>query len=195
MTELEHHADLIPWQELAARTGATLRVIPVDDRGALRMEEAARVIGPATRIVAFSHVSNVLGAVNPVDELVALAHDVGALTVLDACQSVPHLPLDVKALGVDFAAFSGPQDARPDGHRRALGRRELLNPLPPFRTGGSMITTVRWRGPSSCPPRSASRRARSPSRRSSPWPRRCATCTPSACPGSRARRALAQRLV
>ena len=142
VTELEHHANLIPWQELAARTGATLRFVPVDDEGALRMEEAARVIGPATRIVAFSHVSNVLGAVNPVGELVALARGVGALTVLDACQSVPHLPVDVKALGVDFAAFSGHKMLGPTGIGALYGRRELLNALPPFLTGGSMITTV-----------------------------------------------------
>lgn len=141
-TELEHHANLIPWQELAARTGATLRFVPIDDSGALRMEEAARIIGPATRIVAFSHVSNVLGAVNPVDELVALARGAGALTVLDACQSVPHLPFDVTALGVDFAAFSGHKMLGPTGIGALYGRRELLNALPPFLHGGSMITTV-----------------------------------------------------
>lgn len=141
-TELEHHANLIPWQELAARTGATLRFVPIDDSGALRMEEAARIIGPATRIVAFSHVSNVLGAVIPVDELVALARGAGALTVLDACQSVPHLPFDVTALGVDFAAFSGHKMLGPTGIGALYGRRELLNALPPFLHGGSMITTV-----------------------------------------------------
>src|SRR5947209_3714722 len=90
VTELEHHANLIPWQELAARTGAVLRFIPVDDDGALRMEEAERLIGARTRVVAFSHVSNVLGTIAPVERLVALARNVGAITVLDACQSVPH---------------------------------------------------------------------------------------------------------
>ncbi|MGT2425168.1 aminotransferase class V-fold PLP-dependent enzyme [Amnibacterium kyonggiense] len=142
VTELEHHANLIPWQELAARTGSRLRFVPVDDEGALDLEEAARVIGPATRIVAFSHVSNVLGGVNPVDALVALARGVGALTVLDACQSVPNLPVDVKALGVDFAAFSGHKMLGPTGIGALYGRRELLDALPPFLTGGSMITTV-----------------------------------------------------
>ena len=142
VTELEHHANLIPWQELAARTGAVLRFIPVDDAGALRMDEAVRIVGPATRILAFSHVSNVLGAVNPVPELVALAKGVGALTVLDACQSVPHLPVDVHALGVDFAAFSGHKMLGPTGIGGLYGRRALLNALPPFLTGGSMITTV-----------------------------------------------------
>ncbi|GAA2749326.1 cysteine desulfurase [Amnibacterium kyonggiense] len=142
VTELEHHANLIPWQELAARTGATLRFIPVDDAGALDLAEAARIIGPATRLVAFSHVSNVLGGMSPVDDLVALAQGVGALTVLDACQSVPHLPVDVQALGVDFAAFSGHKMLGPTGIGALYGRRELLDALPPFLTGGSMITTV-----------------------------------------------------
>ncbi|NEM92546.1 aminotransferase class V-fold PLP-dependent enzyme [Galbitalea soli] len=142
VTELEHHANLIPWQELAARTGAVLRFIPVDDAGALRMDEAARLIGPRTRILAFTHVSNVLGSVTPVGELVELAREVGALTVLDACQSAPHLSLDLAALGVDFAAFSGHKMLGPTGIGVLYGRRELLNALPPFLTGGSMITTV-----------------------------------------------------
>ena len=142
VTELEHHANLIPWQELAARTGATLRFIPVDDAGALRMEEAERVVGPRTRLLAFSHVSNVTGAVSPVADLVALARGVGALTVLDACQSVPHVPVDVAALGVDLAAFSGHKMLGPTGVGALVGRRELLDAMPPFLTGGSMITTV-----------------------------------------------------
>lgn len=141
-TELEHHANLIPWQELAARTGATLRFVAIDDSGALRMDEAARIIGPATKLVTFTHVSNVLGSVTPVGELVRLARGVGALTVLDGCQSVPHLPVDVKALDVDFAVFSGHKMLGPTGIGALYGRRELLNALPPFLTGGSMITTV-----------------------------------------------------
>jgi cysteine desulfurase / selenocysteine lyase len=142
VTEAEHHANLVPWQGLAARTGATLRYIPLADDGSLRMDAAADVIGPRTRILAFSHVSNVLGAVNPVAELVALAKAVGAITVLDAVQSVPHLPVDVTALGVDFAAFSGHKMLGPLGIGALYGRRELLEALPPFLTGGSMITTV-----------------------------------------------------
>lgn len=141
-TELEHHANLVPWQELAFRTGATLKVIGVDDDGALRLDEAAALIGPQTKLVAFSHVSNVLGGVNPVAELVALAKSVGALTVLDACQSAPHLPLDLTALDVDFAVFSGHKMLAPTGIGVLYGRSELLNALPPFLTGGSMITTV-----------------------------------------------------
>ncbi|KJQ53902.1 SufS family cysteine desulfurase [Microbacterium sp. SA39] len=141
-TEMEHHANLIPWQELAARTGATLRVIPLDDDGALRLDVAAELIGARTKLVAFTHVSNVLGVINPVEQLVALSHEVGALTLLDACQSAPHLPLDVHALGVDFAVLSGHKMLGPTGIGALFGRRELLEAMPPFLTGGSMITTV-----------------------------------------------------
>jgi cysteine desulfurase/selenocysteine lyase len=142
VTEMEHHANLVPWQELASRTGATLRYIPIDDEGVLRMDEALRVVNPRTRVLAFTHVSNVLGVINPVSELVRLAREVGAVTVLDACQSAPHRPLDVAALDVDFAAFSGHKMLGPTGVGVLFGRRELLNALPPFLTGGSMITTV-----------------------------------------------------
>ncbi|MEO6942949.1 MAG: SufS family cysteine desulfurase [Terrimesophilobacter sp.] len=146
VTQLEHHANLLPWQELASRTGATLRYIGVDDSGNLRMSEAAEVIGPRTKILAFTHVSNVTGAINPVGELVALARRVGALVVLDACQSAPHLALDVKALDVDFAAFSGHKMLGPLGVGVLYGRSELLNAMPPFLTGGSMISRVTMDG-------------------------------------------------
>lgn len=142
VTEAEHHANLIPWQELAFRTGAVLRVIGVGDDGLLLLDEARAVIGDRTRIVAFGHVSNVLGGIAPVEELTALAHEAGALVVLDACQSVPHLPVDLHALGVDFAAFSGHKMLGPTGVGVLYGRRELLDALPPFLTGGSMITRV-----------------------------------------------------
>jgi cysteine desulfurase / selenocysteine lyase len=146
LTEMEHHANLLPWQELAARTGAVLRYIPIADDGTLRMDVAAELVTERTRIVAFTHVSNVLGVINPVSELVSLAHSVGALAVLDACQSAPHLALDVRALDVDFAAFSGHKMLGPTGVGVLYGRSELLNALPPFLTGGSMITTVTMDG-------------------------------------------------
>ena len=142
VTELEHHANLIPWQQLAQRTGATLKYIPVDESGALRMDLAGDIITPATRILAFTHVSNVLGTVIDVAALVALARNVGALTVLDGCQSVPHLPVDVKSLDVDFMAFSGHKMLGPTGIGGLYGRAELLDAMPPFLTGGSMITSV-----------------------------------------------------
>ena len=141
-TAIEHHANLIPWQELAARTGAVLRHIPARDDGTLDLDAASEIIGERTRIVAFTHVSNVLGIVNPVDELIALARRVGALTVMDACQSAPHLPLDLPALGVDLAVFSGHKMLGPYGVGGLYGRAEVLEAMPPFLTGGSMITTV-----------------------------------------------------
>lgn len=142
VTESEHHANLIPWQELAARTGARLRHIPVLDDGRLDMDAAASLIGERTRIVAFPHVSNTLGIINPVEDLVALGRSVNALVVLDACQSVPHLPVNFTALGVDLAVFSGHKMLGPTGIGGLFGRSEILDALPPFLTGGSMITTV-----------------------------------------------------
>lgn len=141
-TAIEHHANLIPWQELAARTGAVLRHIPAHDDGTLDMDAAASLITERTRVVAFTHVSNVLGIVNPVAELVALAQGVGAITVMDACQSAPHIPLDLPALGVDLAVFSGHKMLGPYGVGGLYGRTPVLESLPPFLTGGSMITTV-----------------------------------------------------
>lgn len=142
VTEMEHHANLIPWQELAFRTGATLRYIPIDDAGALRLDIAAEILGNRTKVLAFTHASNVLGTINPVNELVALGRAAGALVVLDACQSAPHLPLDVKELDVDFAVFSGHKMLAPTGIGVLYGKQDLLDALPPFLTGGSMITTV-----------------------------------------------------
>ncbi|HEY0259898.1 MAG TPA: cysteine desulfurase [Lacisediminihabitans sp.] len=142
VTEMEHHANLIPWQELAARTGATLRFIPIDDEGALRLDLLDQIVTDRTRVLAFTHVSNVLGSITPVGRLVARAREVGALVVLDACQSVPHLGIDVAALDVDFAVFSGHKMLGPTGIGVLYGRSALLNALPPFLTGGSMITTV-----------------------------------------------------
>lgn len=139
-TELEHHANLIPWQELAERTGATLRWFGVTDNGRIDLDSLP--LDERVKVVAFSHHSNVTGAIAPVAELVARAKAVGALTLLDACQSVPHQPVDFHALDVDFAAFSGHKMLGPTGIGVLYGRRELLNTMPPFITGGSMIETV-----------------------------------------------------
>ncbi len=142
VTEMEHHANLVPWQQLCQRTGATLRWFPVTDEGRLDLSGIADLVNERTKVVAFSHQSNVLGTVNPVGEIVARAREVGALTVLDACQSVPHMPVDVTALGVDFLVFSGHKMLGPNGIGVLWGRRELLEAIPPFITGGSMIGVV-----------------------------------------------------
>lgn len=142
VTEMEHHANLVPWQQLALRTGAELRWLPLTDDGFLDLTDLAEVVDASTRVLAFTHVSNVLGTVNDVPRLVARAREVGAFTVLDACQSAAHLPLDLQDLDVDFAAFSGHKMLGPTGVGVLYGRKELLDALPPVLTGGSMITTV-----------------------------------------------------
>ncbi|YAL81889.1 cysteine desulfurase [Dermacoccaceae bacterium W4C1] len=146
ITEMEHHANLVPWQEVCRRTGATLRWIGVTDDGRLDLSNLDELLTERTKVLAFAHVSNVLGTINPVAELAAKAHAVGALVVLDACQSVPHLPVDVTELGVDFLAFSGHKMLGPLGIGVLWGRSELLAAMPPFLTGGSMIETVRMEG-------------------------------------------------
>ncbi|MGP3534592.1 aminotransferase class V-fold PLP-dependent enzyme [Microbacterium sp. RD1] len=142
VTEAEHHANLIPWQRLAARTGAILRAVPVDDAGLWSVDAMAGVVTERTRVIAFAHVSNVTGFIAPVSDVVDLAARTGAVTVLDACQSAPHRPLDLHGLGVDFAAFSAHKMLGPTGIGVLYGRSELLNALPPGRTGGSAITSV-----------------------------------------------------
>ncbi|MCA5893444.1 cysteine desulfurase [Isoptericola sp. NEAU-Y5] len=152
VTEAEHHANLVPWQELCARTGAVLRWFGVDDEGRIDLSDLGSVITARTRVVAFGHVSNVTGAIAPVAEIVAAARQVGALTVLDACQSVPHLPVDLHATGVDFAAFSAHKMVGPTGVGALYGRRELLEAMPPVTTGGSMVEVVTMEATTYAPP-------------------------------------------
>jgi cysteine desulfurase/selenocysteine lyase len=152
ITEMEHHANLVPWQQLCLRTGATLRWFGVTPEGRLDLSAVDELVTPRTKVIAFTHQSNVLGTVNPVAELVAAAREVGALTVLDACQSVPHSKVDFHALGVDFAVFSGHKMLAPSGIGVLYGRRELLEALPPFLTGGSMIEMVQMAKSTFAPP-------------------------------------------
>lgn len=146
VSEMEHHANLIPWQELAARTGAELKWFPVNDEGRLDLSSLESIINEKTKIVALTHQSNVLGTVNDFDlqlkPLLNRAREVGALFLVDACQSVPHFKVDVQSLGADFLTFSGHKMLGPTGIGVLWGRQELLDEMPPFLTGGSMIETV-----------------------------------------------------
>ena len=142
VSEMEHHANLIPWQELAKRTGAELVWFKVTDDGRLDLSNIDELINKKTKIVALTHQSNVLGTINPLEKIVARTHEVGALFVLDACQSVPHFEVNVASLNIDFIAFSGHKMLGPTGVGILWGRKELLNAMPPFLTGGSMIETV-----------------------------------------------------
>ncbi|MFM8383569.1 MAG: aminotransferase class V-fold PLP-dependent enzyme, partial [Actinomycetota bacterium] len=142
VSEMEHHANLIPWQELARRTGAELAWFKVTDEGRLDLSNIDDLINSRTKVVALSHQSNVLGTINPLGEVTKRAHEVGALFVLDACQSVPHYKVDVKSINVDFVAFSGHKMLGPTGVGILWGKEELLDAMPPFLTGGSMIETV-----------------------------------------------------
>jgi len=142
VTEMEHHANLIPWQQLAARTGATLKWFSITTEGRLDLSHLNSLVDGSTKVVALTHQSNVLGTINPLEDITRRAHEVGAVVVLDACQSVPHMATDVKALNVDFLAFSGHKAVGPTGVGIFWGRSELLAELPPFLTGGSMIENV-----------------------------------------------------
>lgn len=149
VTEMEHHSNLVPWQQLAARTGAELSWFTVTPDSRLDLTSIKDVITAKTKIVALTHQSNVLGTINPLEAIVARAHEVGAVVVLDACQSAPHMEIDVEALGIDFLVFSGHKALGPTGIGVLWGRSELLNELPPFLFGGSMIemvtmTTATW---------------------------------------------------
>ena len=142
VTEMEHHANLIPWQQLAKRSGAELAWFAVTADGRLDLTNLAEVITANTKVVSLTHQSNVLGTVNPLSAIVARAHEVGAVVILDACQSVPHMPVNVKELDIDFLAFSGHKAIGPTGVGVLWGRAALLKDLPPFLFGGSMIESV-----------------------------------------------------
>ncbi|MFI5908820.1 cysteine desulfurase [Dactylosporangium sp. NPDC051541] len=152
VTEMEHHSNIVPWQLLAQRTGATLRWFGLTDEGRLDLSDIDDLINERTKLVAFVHYSNILGTINPVELLVARAHAVGALVLLDASQSVPHVPVDVAALGADFVAFTGHKMLGPTGIGALWARYELLDAMPPFLGGGSMIETVSMTGTTFLPP-------------------------------------------
>jgi cysteine desulfurase/selenocysteine lyase len=142
VSEMEHHANLIPWQQLAKRSGAELKWFTVTSDGRLDESNIDSLITPQTKIVAITQQSNVLGTINNLDRIIEKAHEAGALVIVDACQSVPHMPVDVTKLGADFLAFSGHKILGPTGVGVLWGRYELLNDLPPFLFGGSMIENV-----------------------------------------------------
>ena len=142
LTTMEHHSNLVPWQMLAQRTGAELAFIPFDGQGRLQLDQLDALLGDRTRLVALTHQSNVLGTINPVAEITRHAHAAGALVLVDGAQSVPHMPVNVEALGIDFLAFSGHKMCGPTGIGALWGRRALLEQMPPFLGGGSMIKRV-----------------------------------------------------
>ncbi len=142
VSEMEHHANLVPWQELARRTGAKLRWFKVTDEGRLDLSDLDQIINAKTKLIALTQQSNVLGTINNLQEISARAKSVGALFLVDACQSVPHYPIDVIELGCDFLVFSGHKALGPTGVGVLWGRKDLLDEMPPFLTGGSMIETV-----------------------------------------------------
>jgi cysteine desulfurase/selenocysteine lyase len=142
ITHMEHHANIVPWQMLCEQTGARLRVAPIDDRGQLMLEEFEKLMTPRTKLVAVAHVSNALGTINPIEEIVRIAREHGAPVLVDGAQAVPHQRVDVAALGCDFYAFSGHKVFGPSGAGVLWGRAELLEAMPPFMGGGSMIRSV-----------------------------------------------------
>ena len=142
ITWLEHHANIVPWQQLAAEKGARLRVAPVNDRGEVILEEYEKLLGPRTRIVSFAHVSNALGTITPAREMVAMAHRHGARVLVDGAQAVSHMPVDVQALDCDFYCFSGHKVFGPTGIGALFGKADVLAAMPPWQGGGNMIEDV-----------------------------------------------------
>ena len=144
LTEMEHHSNLVPWQMLAERTGARLRFVPVAEDGTLALERLGDLLTAEVKLFAFTHISNSLGTINPAAELCRAARAVGAVTLVDAAQSIGHVPLDVREIGCDFLAFSGHKMCAPTGSGALYGRAELLDAMPPWQGGGEMIVTVSY---------------------------------------------------
>jgi cysteine desulfurase / selenocysteine lyase len=142
ISQMEHHSNILPWQMVAEDRGARIRVIPINDRGELIIEEYESLLNERTRMVAVSHVSNSLGTINPIKEMIATAHKFGVPVCVDAAQSVPHFPVDVQDLDADFFVFSGHKMFAPTGSGIVYGKREWLDKMPPYQTGGGMIRTV-----------------------------------------------------
>ena len=151
LTTMEHHANIVPWQMLAERSGAKIRVAAITDEGALDLEHLERLLGPRTKLLAFTEVSNALGTINPVSKLTALARERGITTLVDGAQAVPHQSVDVEALGCDFYAFSGHKVFGPSGAGVLYGRLPLLEAMPPFLGGGDMIESVSFDGTTFAP--------------------------------------------
>jgi cysteine desulfurase/selenocysteine lyase len=152
VTGLEHHSNLVPWQALCERQGAKLRVAPLDDRGEVVLEELERLLSDRTRLLAVAHVSNALGTINPIREMAEMAHRRGAVVLVDGAQGVPHLQVDVQALGCDFYAFSGHKVYGPSGIGALYGRADLLAAMPPWQTGGGMVHGVTFEKTTFAPP-------------------------------------------
>jgi cysteine desulfurase/selenocysteine lyase len=142
ISAMEHHSNIVPWQMLCEERGAKLRVIPMNDRGELILEEYEKLLNPRTRMVAVAHVSNALGTINPVRRIIEMAHKAGSLTLIDGAQAAPHLQVDVQALDADFYTFSGHKVCGPTGIGIWYGKADLLNAMPPYQGGGDMIRTV-----------------------------------------------------
>src|SRR5512142_1681045 len=145
LTEMEHHANLVPWQLLTQECDGDLEFIPITDDGELRLDVFEVLLRLRPKLVAFTHVSNMLGTINPVAEMTAMAHEAGALVLIDGAQAVPHVPVDVQAIGADFYVFSGHKILGPTGSGALWARRELLEDMPPFLAGGDMIREVHLR--------------------------------------------------
>ncbi len=142
ISHLEHHSNIVPWQRLCQKTGAVLRVIPVNDAGELLLEEYEKLLSSRTKIVAIVHMSNSLGTINPIKQIIKMAHDVGAVTLIDGAQAISHLPVDVQELDCDFYAFSAHKFFGPSGVGVLYGKAGLLENMPPYQSGGDMISQV-----------------------------------------------------